>query len=119
MNIENRVEEVATIKQPQFKASKHAHLWNVYNNCLECEHKERILRKIEVCEGLQYINDCSGDYIQSILWLDNCENILEGLQEVIQDNEKPDKLVLYKDQQVTVIYLQEFMIEHDLDFIFI
>jgi hypothetical protein len=127
-----KVEEVATIKQPQFRAGKHAHLYDVFNDCLECEKNERLLRKIEVCGGLQYVNDNSGDYIQSILWLDNCETIWEELQELINELEELDKtgeqpldaygdasIEQYKLQQAMINHLSVFMVENDLDFIFI
>ena len=127
-----KVEEVATIKQPQFKASKHAHLYDVFNDCLECVKKEQLLRKIEVYGGLQYVYDYSDDFIQCILWLDNCDDIWGELQERINELEELDKtgeqpldaygdasIEQYKLQQSLINHLSVFMVENDLEFIFI
>ena len=115
----------------KFKANKHAHLYDVFNDHLECEKNEKLLRKIEV-EGLQYVNDSSGDFIQCILWLDICDDIQNGLQEFINALKELDKtgqqpldafgdasIEQYKLQQTLINHLSDFMVKNDLDFIFI
>ena len=127
-----KVEEVATEKKPKFRASKHAHLCDVFNDYDIYEKNKKILRKIDVCGGLQYVNDNSGDFIQCILWLDNCDDILEGLQDDIDELEELDKtgeeplnafgdasIECYKMQINLVNQLNDFMVKNDLDFIFI
>jgi hypothetical protein len=119
-----KVEEVATIKQPQFKAGKHAHLYEVFNDYNECEKNRQLLRGVEACEGLQYINDGSGDYIQSILWLDDCVDMWNDLQDSIDmhvnfDGQPQEAIEKYKLQQAIINHLSVFMVENDLDFIFI
>lgn len=115
MSSKIKVEDATTQK----KHYKFAHLDDVFNDCLECDKNERLLKKIEVCGGLQNVNDNSGDFIQCILWLDNCDDILEQLQEIIDEQEAIENNELYKEQQAIINHLIVFMVENDLEFIFI
>lgn len=119
-----KVAEATTQKKPTFNICKHAHLCDIFSDFNEYERNKTLLRKIEVCNGLQYVEDNSGDFIQCILWLDNCQDIWLELEELINDlNElstfNKDIIEQHKSQQALITYLNFLMVENDLDFIFI
>jgi hypothetical protein len=99
-----------------FPSYKYSHLFELITDDCECNDARKTLLNMPTMVTPQNVESSDGDYIQSILWLDCIEEVLEELDELIEEEPSNENLTSI---QTLLNSLGDKMRENDINFLFI